>query len=454
MSELALAWRLARRELRSGLRGFVVFLACLALGVAAIAAVGVTNAGVIDAIKRDAAVLLGGDIRLEASNLPIADAVLARLMPREARRSDTVRTNAMAFGPEGRRVAVSLKAVDGAYPLYGAVGLEPPIDLTQALADGGAVVESGVLPRLGVGIGDQIRIGEATFTLRATIVREPDQLGGFEAIGPRVMIGMGDLARTQVIVPGALARYDYRFALPAGADAAALVGELRRSYPDVHWRARSTRDVQPQITRYTDRLASYLTMAALTTLLIGGVGVALAIRNYLAGKTTTIATFKCLGAPSRLIFRMYLLQVLVLAGTGIAAGLAIGYLIPWLLAAVAGPLLPIQVTIGLYPSPLLIAAACGLLSALVFAIWPLACAGEVSPAGMFRALLAPPRRLPSAPALIARAEPRSPYRARGGRGRRPPPRSDLRRRDGGCGRPDGRLGLVVPAHGPVGRAAG
>ena len=247
MNELALAWRLARRELRSGLRGFAVFLACLALGVAAIAAVGVTNAGVIDAIKRDAAALLGGDIRLEANNLPIAEDVLARLMPPEARRSDVVRTNAMAFGPEGRRVVVSLKAVDGAYPLYGAVGLEPSLDLAQALADGGAVVEPGVLTRLGVGIGEQIRIGEATFTVRATIVREPDQLGGFETIGPRVMIAMADLARTQVIVPGALARYDYRFALPAGSDAAALVAELRRSHPDAHWRARSTRDVQPQV---------------------------------------------------------------------------------------------------------------------------------------------------------------------------------------------------------------
>jgi putative ABC transport system permease protein len=400
MNELALAWRLARRELRSGLRGFVVFLACLALGVAAIAAVGVTNAGVIDAIKRDAAALLGGDVRLEANNLPIGEDVLDGLMPSEARRSDVVRTNAMAFGPEGPRVVVSLKAVDAAYPLYDAVGLEPPLDLAEALADGGAVVEPGVLTRLGVNIGEQIRIGEASFTVRATIVREPDHLGGFEAIGPRVMIGLADLARTQVIVPGALVRYDYRFALPPGSAAAALVAQLRRSYPDAHWRARSPRDVQPQVARFTDRLASYLTMAALTTLLIGGVGVALAIQNYLAGKTATIATLKCLGARGRLIFRIYLLQVLVLAGIGIAAGLAIGHLIPWLLAGVAGRLSPIRLSMGFYPLPLLIAAACGLLSALVFAIWPLARAREVSPAGMFRALLAAPQRLPPVAVLI------------------------------------------------------
>jgi putative ABC transport system permease protein len=400
VSELALAWRLARRELRSGVQGFAVFLACLTLGVAAMTAVGVINAGVTDAVKRDAAALLGGDIRLEANNLPIAEDDLAELMPADARRSDAMLTNAIAFGAEGRRVVVSLKAVDDAYPLYGEIGLEPALDLEKALADGGVVVEPGLLPRLGIALGEQIRIGEATFTVRATIAREPDRLGGFVSIGPRAMIGMAELARTGVIQPGSLVQYDYRFALPTGTNAAALAADLRRSHPDAHWRPRSTRDVQPQVTRFTDRLASYLTMAALTTLLIGGVGVALAIQNYLAGKTTTIATLKCLGAHSRLIFRMYLLQVLMLAGVGIAVGLGLGQAVPWLLAAAAGRLLPIRVMVDFYPLPLLVAAACGLLTALVFAIWPLARARDVSPAGMFRALLVPPRRLPPAAALI------------------------------------------------------
>ena len=107
------------------------------------------------------------------------------------------------------------------------------------------------------------------------------------------------------------------------------------SNPEAQWRARGTRDVQPRITRFTDRLASYLTLAGLTSLLIGGVGVALAIQNYLAGKTATIATLKCLGAPSGLVFRIYLLQVLVLAGSGILLGLAIGQAAPWLLRTLA-----------------------------------------------------------------------------------------------------------------------
>ena len=157
---MALAWRLARRELRGGVRGFVVFLACLTLGVGAIAAVGVINAGVIDGIKRDAAALLGGDVQIEASNLPLAEDELATLVPPGASRSDAVRTNAMAQGSDGRRVVVALKAVDAAYPLYGQVALDPAsLSLADALADGGVVVERGLLARLGLKLGDPFRIG-------------------------------------------------------------------------------------------------------------------------------------------------------------------------------------------------------------------------------------------------------------------------------------------------------
>ncbi len=185
-----------------------------------------------------------------------------------------------------------------------------------------------------------------------------------------------------------------RLALPEGRDAEAELARIRAVDPEARWRARGTRDVQPQIVRFTDRLASYLTLAGLTALLIGGVGVALAIQNYLAGKTTTIAILKCLGGSSGLIFRVYLLQVLALAGAGILLGLTIGLAAPWLLQALAAPLLPIQVVTGWYPLPLLIAGGAGLLTALVFAIWPLARAREVSPAAMFRALIAPPARRP------------------------------------------------------------
>ena len=401
IAKIKLAWRLARRELRSGLAGFAVFLACLTLGVAAIAAVGVINAGVLEGLEKDSAALLGGDLKIQSTNQPMDEAVLATLVPASAERGDVVRTNALAEGAEGRKVMVGLKAVDQAYPLIGNIQLDPPmLTMADALSDQGAAVERGLLGRLGVEIGDQLRIGEADFTLRAVVDREPDRIGGFVSIGPRAFIHLDDLPATEVIQPGSLARYGYRFAMPPGIDAEQLVAEIKREHAEVSWQVNGVRDIQPQVTRVVDRLSSFLTIAGLASLLIGGVGVALAIQNYLASKTRTIATLKCLGAPSGLVFWVYLLQVLVLAMIGIAIGLVIGQAIPFLVRALTEGLLPVQIRTGFYPLPLLIAAGCGLLTALTFAIWPLARARDVSPAGMFRALLSPPQRWPSLAALL------------------------------------------------------
>ncbi|MEM7041375.1 MAG: FtsX-like permease family protein [Pseudomonadota bacterium] len=401
IADLHLAWRLARRELRSGFVGSLVFLACLTLGVAAIAAVGVINAGVLEGLEEDSAALLGGDLKVESTNRPVDESVLAGIAPKDAERSDVVRTNGMAHGKDGRRVVVGLKVVDDAYPLYGSVTLDPPdLRIAEALRDRGAVVERGLLARLGVDLGDAIRIGDVELTVRAVVEREPDRIGGFVSIGPRVFMHQDDLAASGIIQPGSLARFDYRFALPANVDAAGWVQRLKAENAEADFQINGVRDVQPRVTRVVDRLASFLTIAGLASLLIGGVGVALAIQNYLTGKIRNIATLKCLGAKSGTIFRIYLLQVLALALIGVATGLVIGQALPFLLSAVTEGLLPVQIRTGFYPLPLLIAAGCGLATTLAFAIWPLARAKDVSPAGMFRALLAPPARWPE-PTMLA-----------------------------------------------------
>jgi putative ABC transport system permease protein len=291
--------------------------------------------------------------------------------------------------------------VDHAYPLLGEALLEPADrGLQAALQDGGAVVEEGLLARLDLRIGDAIRIGEAEFEVRAVLVREPDRIGGFVSIGPRVMIGLDRLPATRVIQPGSLARYGYRFALPEGLEPAAELARIRSAYPEARWRTSQPRDVQPRVTRIIDRLSSYLTIAGLASLLIGGVGIALAIQNYLAGKTGTIAILKCLGASSRLVFLVYLAQVLSLAAVGIAAGLLLGQGLAFAMPALTRGLLPVELDLGFHAAPLLIAAGAGFLTALAFAIWPLAQAREVSAAGMFRALLAPPETRPPASLLL------------------------------------------------------
>lgn len=390
-----LALRLGLRDLRGAGRSFAVLLAALTLGVAIIAAVGILNQGVQTALERDARVLLGGDVELEQANAPIPEAELARLLPPGTRVSQVVGTNSLVTAGE-RSLSVSIKAVDDLYPLAGAVVLDPPLPLATALAGNGVAVESSLLARLGVAVGDSVRLGDTTVRITAVVVREPDRIAGLFGfgIGPRLLMSRQTLEAAQILLPGALARYEYRLALPPDLDAAAFVADLQRASPDAGWRATSPRDVQPRITRVTDRLATFLTLAGLTALLTGGLGIALTIETHLARRTGTIATLKCLGASGAQVFRIYLGQVLLLAAVGVALGLGLGLLLPLAVRFVPDGALPITPDLGIYALPLLRAALAGLLTTFVFALWPLAIAREVSPASLFRSLVAPSRRWP------------------------------------------------------------
>src|SRR5216683_405013 len=406
MPTMPLAWRLARRELRGGLRGFRIFLACLALGVAVIAGVGSLSAAVGAGLRADARAMLGGDVELHLVHRPATPQQRAYLA-KDADVSEVAQMRAMARTEDGNeRALVELKAVDGAYPLYGAVTLDPAQMLDAAIAkrDGhwGAVVAPGLLTRLKLHLGDPVRVGDATFILRAVLTHEPDAAtGGFE-FGPRVMVATAALAETGLLAPGALVGYGYRLRLPPDTDTSAWIAAVKSAFPDAGWRIREFANAAPNLQRLIGRVTVFMTLVGLTALLVGGVGVGNAVRGYLGGKTATIATLKCLGAPGRLIFTAYLTQILALAAGGIAVGLVLGALTP----ALAMPLLssfPITARLSLYPAPLLLAAVFGLLTTLAFALWPLAAAREVSAASLFRDLVDPAPRWPRLGYVLATA---------------------------------------------------
>ena len=388
---LALALTIARRELRSGLTGFRVFLAALALGVAAIAAVGSLSAAVDAALKDNAKALLGGDLALDLTHREASPAEAAALAAAgEVSSTADLRamTRAAAGGDTGKRLLVELKAVDRRYPLYGTAELSPPLSLAAALGerDGiyGAVAEADLLARLGLKLGQRIKLGEAIFELRAVLAREPDRAVSVFILGPRLMIALAALPSTKLVQPGSIVHYDYRLALPPGGDARAELASLERQFPDAGWRGRSFADATPRLEQFLDRVALYLTLVGLATLLVGGIGVANAVRTYLEGRGTTIAILKCLGAPQRLIFRIYLVEVMAIAALGILIGLALGASVPFLVAGPLARLLPVTAEGGLYPLPLLLAAAYGVLTTLAFTLWPLAAARDVAPARLFR----------------------------------------------------------------------
>ncbi len=412
MSRFGLALRLARRELRGGVKGFRIFLACLVLGVGAIATVQSVASGITAALGEDGRAILGGDLALRLVFQPATEAELDYLNATAAAVSTVVDTRGMARAPDGDTTLIELKAVDDAYPLYGEVELADgdgrPITLEEALArrDGtwGAALENTILERLDLAVGDVLRVGETDFEIRATLEREPDRAGGATfTIGPRLMIDRAALDDTGLVRPGSMVYWNYRISLPRDEDVGAYVAALNERFPEAGWRIRDYTNAAPQLQQMIGRLALFLTLVGLTALLVGGVGVGNAVKAYLDGKIATIATLKCVGATGPLVFRTYFAQILVLAGLGIALGLALGTAAPPLIGLVVEDLLPVRVELGVYPWALLNAAVFGLLTALTFSLWPLARARDVPAAALFRDLVAPARGRPRPVYLAATA---------------------------------------------------
>lgn len=402
-SALPVALRFARRELRGGIKGFRIFIACLAIGVAAIAGAGSLNSALRTALDGDARALLGGDLELRLSSRPAGEEQIAHLGD-HAVVSPTVAMRAMAYAGQARTL-VEMKGVEGNYPLYGALVLDPPMTVDEALApaDGvwGAAADANLMSRLGIQRGDRFRVGDAQFQLRATILKEPDRVATVFTFGPRLMAANEAVAETGLVQPGSLVRYGYQLRLTDGSTVADFKADLAQRFPDAGWHMRDSDDAAPGVKRFLDNMTVFLTLVGLTSLLVGGIGVANAVKAYIDGRVTTIAILKCVGAQSGTIFAAYFTLIALLAAVGILIGLVIGAVIPIGGVAVLGDAMPVEARLGIYPKPLAVAAGFGALIALSFGLWPLARAKAIPAATLFRDSVAPGEGRPAGAMLWA-----------------------------------------------------
>jgi putative ABC transport system permease protein len=394
-----LALRLALRELRGGVRGLRIVLACLALGVAVIAGVGSLRVAIERGLDADGSRILGGDLEVDGGAQPLPDTLRDWLRAHGARLSDVVKMRSMLIAPSGERQLIELKAVDAAWPLVGTAD-PPAASLGEHRGKYGIAAEPVVLDRLRLHPGDPVRLGNATLTVRAPLRAEPDRVAGPSMLGARAVILARALPETGLIAPGSMVRYALRVALPAGASPAAVMAELRAAFPDQGWRIRDARHAAPGVSRFVEQTGLFLSLVGLTSLLVGGIGVATGVRAWLEARGRSIATLRCLGASGALVFWVCLLQILALTALGIAAGLIAGAILPSVLALVFAGALPVPPRLGLFPVPLLEAAAFGLLTALSFSLWPLGRAPHISGAALFRDALLPARARPG-PWIIA-----------------------------------------------------
>jgi putative ABC transport system permease protein len=396
MKHIVLGFKLALRELRSGLKGFNVFTACLALGVAAVACVNGLNVSVERGLSVNARSILAGDMEVRLQGAGAQKEAFA-FMQSMGDVSEYVAMRAMAR-PEksaGRAAVSELKAIDAAYPLYGEVltasGRDIHTFFAQAQSDAGepypALVERSMLLRLNAEVGDIISLGAGTFRIADVIEREPEKTSQFFGLAPRVMIPLSALPATELVRPGSVLRYIYKIKLPGTADlkdAKSAAEDLRQAFPEAGWRIRTFDQAGSQVRRFFGDLSSHLTLVGLSALLIGGLGVAAAVRAHLSRKYTTIAAMKSMGAVRAQVTSTYLMQTLLLAAMATLLGLILGVVITYAAGLMLQLFLGVPVQSGIHMSALLPAGIFGMLTAMVFALPPLSAAGRISPAGLFR----------------------------------------------------------------------
>lgn len=388
---LKLAIRFSLREMRGGLAGFMIFLTCIALGVAAIGGVNSVARAISAGVADEGQSLLGGDIRFELTQRE-ATAPEHAFLNSLGTLAASASMRSMARLEDGSDQAlVEVKAVDGVYPLYGALETTPALSRDDLFGERngvfGAVAPDFLSERLNLKPGSRIKLGEATFELRAQLVTEPDAVSEGFGFAPRLMVSLDGLRGSGLIQPGSLVEHAYKVRLPEGTSEAGITAireQANAEFPEAGWSIRTRSNAAPALASNIERFSQFLTLVGLSALVVGGVGVANAVRAYLDGKRGVIATFKSLGASGGFVFIVYLVQILIISGIGIAVGLVLGALMPFAATAALASVLPVPAQASIYPSALGVAALFGVMVTLAFALLPLGRVRDVPATALFR----------------------------------------------------------------------
>jgi len=396
----------ALRELRAGLSGFGIFVACIALGVTLITGVGALTNALLSGFENQGRELLGGDVtlrRVHKRATPQERAVFAGLG--QVSELATMRSMARLVGGEDQTL-VELKAVDSFYPLIGNFKVQGGIGLDRAIRENaGAVVAQSLLDRLKLKVGDKLRLGNRNIPITGVIEREPDRISARLAFGPRIIMSHDTLAATGLVQPGTLITWHYAIATPQGErDAQAAVAQLRNdlnaALGETGFILTDRSNPSPTITRLLNRLRAFLTLLGLAALLIGGVGVANAVRTFVDRRLKVIATYKSVGASGGTVLAIYTTQVMIIAAFGTAIGLLLGSMLPIILSTTYGSLLQIELGYSFTWTNTAIGLAYGFLVAFLFILWPLGQAERIRPAALFRDEVAASDRVPSRRILV------------------------------------------------------
>jgi putative ABC transport system permease protein len=389
---ILLWFKFATKNLRSGLKGFWIFLSCLTLGVAAIAIIGSLGASLDRGLKEQGQPLLGGDLEYSIIHRQASAEEIAFIKTQgQVSRVATLRAMATA---NGQSTLVEIKAADPAYPMYGALeldGASAPREFLNSKNGKFQIFADPLLQgRLGVTAGDTLKIGALELVLADTIKTEPDRLADGIVLGPRLLMSHEALQASGLVQPGSLVTWRYRVKLNGDtslSNARAAMKAAEEKYPNAGWRIRTRDNAAQGADRFVERLSYFMTLVSIAALVIGGAGIANAVAAFVNRRLGTIATLKCLGIANRDIVGSFLVEIILVGLIGIAVGLSAGAAAPWIISELFGKILPLPIANSVEWWPLAFAGVLGLLVTLAFALWPLARIAQVQGAALFRAQL-------------------------------------------------------------------
>ncbi len=380
-----LAWgtavKIASREMRHSRGKFLFVILSVAIGVAALTGVRGFSASFRTTLLLRARSIMAADLSARMVQPPTTEEQkgLDQIRASGVQTTTVTEMLSMAASPQSMNpLLVSVKAVDPAlYPFYGEVELAPAIGLKAALGAGSVAVGDDLLLRLGLHVGDALKVGGQTFRIAATVVNEPDRLSGNFSAGPRVLISRASLETTGLLAPGNHATQRLLFKLPPPSDGRPVsdtaVAALKERLVALLPQAQITdyRETNPALTEGLDRATSLLSLMSLVALVLGAVGVAMAMRAHLQQRLDTIAIMKSLGARSAQIMKIYLLQTLLLGLAGGVLGVLLGVAVQLAFPLVLGSLINVPTELHLQPRAIFAGLGAGLLTTLLFTLPPL-----------------------------------------------------------------------------------
>ena len=387
------AAKIAWRELMASRVKFVFVLLSVAIGVAALTGVRGFSDSFQITLLGQARSIMAADLsaRMTRGVTPGEESQLDVLTAKEhiGRTVVTEMVSMARLETDPVPLLVTLKVIDPtAYPYYGDLKLEPAGSIRTVLTDSTVVVDESLLVRLQTHVGDQVRIGGRDFRIAALIRKEPDRLTAGVGVGPRVMITQHAIDATGLLKPGSRSTRRYLFKLRPEQNIAKIRAELEKILPEAQ--IADFRETAPALSEGLTRATGLLSLICLVAMVLGAIGVAMAMRAHLQQRIDSIAIMKSIGARSSDVLRIYILQTLFLGAAGALLGVVLGVLVEFALPSVLGSLLPLRPPVRLPLRAVSAAFGTGILTTMLFSIPPLLDVRTIRPSVVLRRMVESP----------------------------------------------------------------